>query len=578
MAYWRRGGFEPVAGLLNGDEPAAAEPPRESPRPTVQALNYWPLSGRMRLLAIALAVVGIAVGWIPTAQFGNSPRYKLTIEQARANADAYLRTLGIDPNGYRHVTYPDTHWGGADSLAGKYFLERRPLSAASKLFEHYRPVYYWRTRYFKPLENDEITIEEHPETGKVMGYIHGIPETRAGADLTPDAARQFAEQFAIAHGLDVAAMDLKESESEKRKARRDYSLVWEARAGDARNVDQAHYRVNVDVYGDQVFAVYAWWKVPESFVRSRERQSLFSIAAFTVRTAVTAVGIIFGLWMLIRQVRQGLVPWRRSLLLAIVPTLMLAIAAALSFQLTLYRNYDNAVPVDTQSATLVVELAMQLVFAYVMSAASAAFILSFFPQSLAALRSVRWVFACDAAVLLALADGLWYFYHWLAAVVADRFHSVALVEVAYPSLIGLPAPAFAGLAHVVQAIFTRAAVLAIGALAVQKLRRRWMLVPLALLAACMMVSEEVRTPAEFALEYLPAVVGVGLTMAFCLWFARANYLAYALVVGMAAVHAVVVELLHSGNAGLEMQGGIVLAVVLVCLVWAVGPGLVRRDA
>ncbi len=580
VVYLRRGGFEPATGLLNGDEPVAPEAPPEAPRATVHVLDYWPLSGRMRLLVIAIFIVqlllagGIAAGWIPAAHFGDSPRHQLTADQARAPADAFLRTLGVDPTSYLHISYPETHWGGEDSLAAKYFLERRPLSAASQLFEQYRPIHFWDTRYFKSLEKEEFLVAVHPESGRVLGFVHDIPEDRAGADLAPDAARQIAAQFAIAHGLDVAAMDLKESESKKEKARRDYTLQWEARPGDPRNVGETHYRVQVIVDGDAVSNLRAYWKIPEAFERDRERQTFFSIAAWTVRIAVTAAGVVFGLWVLIRQIRQGLVPWRRALLLAIAPTFTAMIVLALSYHLTLFRNYDTSVPLETYTVTLWVQLAMQLAFAYVMFAAAAAFILSFFPESMAAFRSVRRVLSVDALVLLLLAFGLWHFCHQLAGVLADRFHAVAFVGIDESSLIGLPAPALAGLANVVQSIFTRAAILALAVLAVRTLPQRWMIAPLALLAACALVSEEVRTPNEFALEYGLALVWVACALAFCMWFARANCLAYVLVMGMGAVYPAMAELLHSGNAGLEMQGWIILAGVVVCLAWAVVAGLV----
>lgn len=130
------------------------------------------------------------------------------------------------------------------------------------------------------------------------------------------------------------------------------------------------------------------------------------------------------------------------------------------------------------------------------------------------------------------------------------------------------------MANVVRAIFTRAALLALIVLAVRKLPKRWMLVPLLLLAVFALVSEDVRTPGEFALEYVLAFVGVACAIAFCVWFARLNYLAYMLVLGMGAVHEAMAELLHSGNAGLETQGWIVLGAVLLGIAWAVGPGLI----
>ena len=576
VAYWRSGGFEPATGLLNGDEPAAVEAPPEAPRATVHVLDYSPMSGRMRLVALAIFVIGLAAALIPAAHFGDSPAYKLTAGQARAPADAFLRAQGVDPGAYRQVTYPETHWGGNDSLTGKYFLEHRPLSAASKLFEQYRPVQYWATRYFKSLEKEEFLVTVDPDSGKVLGFHHDIPEDRAGADLTPEAARQIAAAFATGQGLNVEAMDLKESQSEKRKARRDFSLTWEARSGDPRNVDEARYRVDVSVDGDRVSSLRAYWKIPETFERGRDRQNFISIAVWTVRISVAAAGIVFGLWILIRQIRLGLVPWRRTLYVAAIPTLMTEIVLALSFHSILYRNYQTSVPFETFEVTVGVVLAMQAAFVYVLYGSAAALLLSFFPESVTAFRSVRRVFAVDAAVLLLLAIGLWSFCHQLAGVSTDRFHAVAILGVDDPSLIGLPVPALAAVANVARAIFTRAALLALIVLAVRKLPRRWMLAPVTLLAVCALVSEEVRTPGEFALEYLLALVGVACAVAFCVWFARMNYLAYVLVLGMGAVISALAELLHSGNAGLEMQGGIVAAAVLAGLAWAVGPGLARR--
>ena len=252
VAYWRTGGFAPEAGLLNGDEPAAPYVLPEAEPADVRVVSYSPLSGRLRLIAVAIFAAGLGSTLIPAAHFGESPQYKLTAEQARASADAFLRAQDIDPGSYLHVTYPEVHWGGDDSLAAKYFLEHRTLNAASRLFELYRPVQHWATRYFKSLEKEEFLATVNPETGHVMGFDRQLPEDRPGADLTPDAARSIAADFAMAHGLAVAAMDLKESQSEKRKARRDYSLVWEARPGDPRNVDEARYRVAIGVDGDRV--------------------------------------------------------------------------------------------------------------------------------------------------------------------------------------------------------------------------------------------------------------------------------------------------------------------------------------
>jgi hypothetical protein len=533
----------------------------------------------MRLSAIAVFAAGLLALWIPTSHFGESPGFKLTADQARAPADVFLRAQGIDPGGYRHVTYPEVHWDGDDSLAAKYFLEHGPVSAAARLFQQYRPVEYWATRYFQSLEKEEFLVTVHPENGRVMGYSHQIPEERPGADLAPDAARRIAAAFAAAHGLDVGAMDLKESQSEKRKARRDFSLVWEARPGDRRSVDQTRYRVAIGVDGDRVTSMRTYWKIPESFERSRDRQNFISIAVLAIRIAAIAGGFVFGLWMLIRQIKQGLVPWRRTLLLAVVPTLAVAVGLLLPLRATLYRSYQTFVPLETFEVTTCAVLAMGVAFAFVMYGAAVAFLLSFFPESAAAFRAARRrVLGLDAGLLLLLAAGMWLLCRQWGAVLTDRFPAWALLDVGSPGLIGSPAPAVAAVAGAVPSVFARGAILAILALVLRKLPRRWMLAPVALLAICGTVSGDVRTPGEFALEYAAAFAAAACALAFCLWFARDNHLAYALVLGAMGLQPALAELFGNGNAALQMQAWAVAAVLVAGAAWAAGPGLARFAA
>ena len=172
---------------------------------------------------------------IPVARFGAAPQYKLSDDQAVASASAFLRSEGMDPSGFIHLAVPTAHWGGDDSLAGKYFLERAPVEKASALFERNRPFQFWAVRYFKSLDQEEAIVSVHPESGKILGWRHTLPEDRPGADISDDAARAIAAGFAASLGWDTTAMDLKESNSEKKKARRDHTLVWEARPGDPRD-------------------------------------------------------------------------------------------------------------------------------------------------------------------------------------------------------------------------------------------------------------------------------------------------------------------------------------------------------
>src|SRR5579871_1997273 len=252
IAYWRRGGFEPEAGLTNAEDAAVAEiPPPPAPRPKAAEITYRPLGARARVLALVLFAAGLLSILVPIPRFGEAPNFQIGKERAGAAAGAFARAQGLAPDTFRHVTYPDAHWSGEDSLAGKYFLERGSISTASSLFERNRPLRHWVTRYFRSLDREELLVSVHPENGKVLGFAHTLPEDRPGDDLMPDAAREIAARFAGAQGADLGAMDLKESTSEKKKARRDYLLVWEARPGDPRNLGEARYRIEIGVAGDR---------------------------------------------------------------------------------------------------------------------------------------------------------------------------------------------------------------------------------------------------------------------------------------------------------------------------------------
>jgi membrane protease YdiL (CAAX protease family) len=576
-AYWVRGGFEPETGLLNADEEAPAPQPEDAaPDPAASTGDYRPLSRRRKLAALGVAVACLLTLLIHTSHFGESPAYKLTSGEARAAADAFLRERGLNPAAFQAVTYPSVHWGGDDSLAAKYFLERRSVSAASAMFERNRPVQVWATRYFKPLEREETTVAVHPETGKVTGFQNAVPEDRPGADLSPDAARQVAAAFAASRGWDPGAMELKESNSEKKKARRDYTLVWEARPGDARNVEEARYRLEIVVSGDRATSARAYWKLPEDWSRDRERQNAISIAMLALRIVAIAGAVVWALWLLIRNTRAGLIPWRATLTLAAVPALLAAVGPLLSLPLLL-KEYPTAIPLATYQAIEFAILAMTVIFAFIMMAAAGALLLSLFPQSVASLRTAsRGALALDAVVALALAIGIPVALTQLRGVLFGLFPAQALFSIDSPDLIVSSAPAIAALADAVRSTLMSAASLAVIAMAVRQAPKRWMLIPLALVGLFILLSPGAHTPAEFALQYGLAFVRAGAYALFCVWFARDNYLAYALAFWMMALRTPMGQLFATANPALQIQGWIVAAAMALAVLWAAYPAFIGR--
>jgi hypothetical protein len=569
VAYWLRGGFEPAEGLLNADEAGPAPPPA-APAPAAEAAVYRGLGRRARLAAVAVFAAGLATLLVPVEQFGALPRYKLDAGQALPSADAFLRAQDVDPTTFRHVISTAAHWGGDDALAGKYFLGRLPVARASRLFEQYRPVEHWAVRYFRPLDREEVGVSVHPETGLVLGFYHTVPEDRPGADVSDAAAQQIAMGFASSRGLGLASMDLKENSSEKKKARRDHTLVWEARAGDPRNVDEARYRTEISVDGDRVAVWRSYWKIPEAFARGRERQNWISISLAVCRIMLALVITVWGLWLMIGNIRRGLVPWGAALRLAIPAALAAAIAGLLRLP-QIYEQYNTAVPLATFQASAYIWQFITVVSAFLGFALAAAFLTSFFPDCVSAFRAVRRRSASvDAVAATLAAAGLAITAGRFEALLNGRFHAQALFDLGAPALIESLSPAISALAGAAQGLLIMGAMVSLIALIAGRLARPW-LPPVAVLATLFLVSEEARTPAEFALAYGSILFAGACVLIFCQWFGRRNYLAYALVLWVAALRTPLADLFENPNPRYHAQGWIVLGAALVSIVWLVLP-------
>ena len=570
VAYLTRGGFEPSAGLLNADEPPPVEPVAVPAAPAAAQAGYRGLGSRMRLAAVAIFLVGLAALLIPVQHFGESPKYKLDAPQALASADAFLRSQGLDPGHFSHVVSTQAHWGGDDSLTGKYFLERLPVTRASRLFEQYHPIHYWAIRYYRPLDQEEVNVGVHPETATIIGFTHTLPEDRPGADLSDDAARQVAEVFAANRGIDLSSMDLKENSSEKKKARRDHTLVWEARAGDPRNVAEAKYRQEIVVDGDRAAEWHAFWKIPETFTRARERQNWISISVSAARIAMIALLVVWSLWLLIRNIRHGQVPWRMALLLAVPAALVAGLNTLLQLP-QIYERYPTAIPLATFQATAYIGVAIAVVGAFLAYGIGMALLTSFFPDAPGALRaSMRRYMALDAIAATLAAAGLTVALGRVEALLEAQFHAQALVSAGAPSLIESLAPALSALAGAAQDILSNGALVAALVLLATRLPRPW-IVPAALAATFGLVSSDARTLAEFALAYVPIVLAATCILFFCRFVARRNYLAYVMVFWVAGVREPLAQLLGTGNPGYRMQAWIVLAVGVAVLLWFIAP-------
>ncbi|HTX36252.1 MAG TPA: CPBP family intramembrane glutamic endopeptidase, partial [Bryobacteraceae bacterium] len=575
VAYWRRGGFEPETGLLNAEEPPPVEVPAEAAPPAPVAAASRRLGVPLRLAAAALLALGLLTLLIPRQRFGEQPRYRISEDQALAAANSYVRSLALDPGAFLHVTYADDR---PEDLTAKYFVERLPLPAASRLFDRNRPLHVWATRYFKPLNQEEIQVSIDPETGRPLGFRHTLPEDRPGANLPEDAARQLAADFAARQGWSTAGMVLKVDSSEKQKARTDHTLEWEAPAGDPRNVAEAHYRIAVAVDGDQVTMLRSYWDIPETYQRFRDAGTLASYAVTGIKIMVAAGLVVWGLGIVLRNVRRGRVPWRRVLAIAAIPTAAMALGQLLSVRMLL-RNYRTEIPLPTFQAVAWIGIGLSVMFGFLMMAAAVALLASCFPATLEMFsKARRRALGVDALAALAAAAGLALVWNALEMLLRARFHSLVDLDIGTPGLLGSAFPAGSALAGAVQSVVGLGAIGAVVVLVVQRLEKPWRVALLALVVAVAGVPGSARTPAEFLFGYATAAAALALMVAGFVWFVRDNHLAWALILWTSALAGSLEQLFGNPMPALWIQGWLVAAALAVSLLWVVAPAFQKQSA
>ena len=581
IAYLRRGGFEPE---IARPPDAAVEPPapgaepeaQEAEAPEAGSLSYAAWSpGRRQAALLVFAAGAIIVAAVRVDQFGGEPRFALGPARARAAAEQFARTQGFDPRGYRAVVFPETNWDDPDTrLAAKYFVARRDIAYVANAFDRHVPLHGWTVRFFKPLQREEMRVsvapDNDPENGGIFEYEHILPEDQPGADLCADAARDLVLR---APGLpSLAGFELKETTSEKKKARRDYTLVWEARPGDPRNLDEARFRVRVTVAGDRVASFSSFWKLPEAFTRARSRRNALWYALLVLRIAVSASLLVVGLWILIDRTRQRSLRWGRALWAAL-PLGAIALAGmAMTFPL-LFSQYPTTFSLESYEATLGVGLFIGALALFIAMVCGMALILALQPDAMAVFRAanrrlsgVDAIFATGVAAVLVAALGR---LRWL---LIDRFHPQALLSADARTAFATISPAASGIASACQETLFFLAVLAVVAHLVRYLER-WpgAAVLAGLAAAAGLVPGTIHTGGEFLLYYAIRLMYLAAAVLLVKYIVRGNWLAYLLIGWTLALLDKSVDLFSQPAAALHMQGGILIALLLATLAWTLAP-------
>ncbi|MBN2055026.1 CPBP family intramembrane metalloprotease [bacterium] len=227
----------------------------------------------------------------------------------RLGREAMARS-GFDPANHKRVAVFET-----DETALMFIQKNLASEDVEQFLARGVEVWWWRVRWFKPLQAEEFTAQISPG-GYLVGFRHLLPEDAPGASLDESAARAVADEFlSVTEELDAAVYREVEVAVERRPARIDYTFTFERRnfalAG-------AVYRLEVYVQGASPGGYRQYVKPPKSWLRDyrtmRSRNQMLTILATTLSLPL-GLGAVF--IFLLRYQRRDL-NWKPAVLFSLL--------------------------------------------------------------------------------------------------------------------------------------------------------------------------------------------------------------------------------------------------------------------
>jgi hypothetical protein len=449
-------------------------------------------------------------------------------------------------------------------------LEHKSIKDSDQTYRLATHLALWEVRYFRPLEKDEHHVFLDPSSGQVFGYRMMLDDNAPGASLSPEQAQTLAAKYVEEQGYHLSDFDLQSSEAEKRKAREDYTLVWQAKAGDPRNVADAHYRLEVDVAGDQVVSFARSIKLPEAWERARGSSTLvnsvLSFAGVLVGLAVAGAAV----FLLVKQIRSGQVPWRPAAKVgALIAALM--ILAELNQWPTLDSQYMTSIPLSTWRLYNAVGLVVVPLLAGLLCWLLVGLAASLYPEAWNLLRSSsRRVWRRDAVVCIVLALAAGAGLNKLAALFASRSHAFAPVGIGvFPGLFNaaLPGAGFFLRALVESLVFICGLGLVIFVIRFGWTKRAWWLWAGILLALVALGPASAHSVREFFAGWVMSFVPLAVAVAIFFWFFRNNLLAYLGSAFCLQVAQPLLSLLSQQSAFYRSNGLLLAVLTFLFLAW-----------
>ena len=233
-----------------------------------------PTSRRVDLFITLLGLLGLVLF---VAFYDRAfPTAAIDLELSRAEIKQHAQDY-IEARGYEIKDYKSALTFTGDSWASYYLQRTLGIPETNRLIRETQvPVWYWRVRWFRPLQKEEFQVYLAPD-GQVVALFHTLLEDAPGASLSQEKARTLAQDYLRQdQGWDLENWEeISASSKDRPGGRTDHNFEWKRLDW---HVGESELRLAVTVQGDEVGYYNYWLKVPEAFQRDFAQQQ--SVAGF----------------------------------------------------------------------------------------------------------------------------------------------------------------------------------------------------------------------------------------------------------------------------------------------------------
>lgn len=572
IAYLRSGTFSDESELTNESAGLRRAPTEQAAPEGERAVSYQPLKKFRILAAGLLVVIFVGAAFIPAYRFGRDIKLRFSRPEAMGSAVAYLEGQGVKVQEYHRAAWLVEN---VDPLTLRYMLQHLSIKESEQLYRQATRLELWEVRFFKPMQKEEYRVFVDPTDNQVFGERHILDENAPGATLSADEARSLAEDFLRQKNYQLSNFELQNSESKKRKAREDYTLTWQAKPDNPLNVGDAHFRIAVDIAGNQVAGTSRYFKLPEEWTRQRRASHLANSILLGLESLLGIAVIALMIILFVRRVRAGKIPWRRSLWVGVVLAILMVLGELNSIPL-LYQRYGTSISLGNFWISVFVGLAVVPLLLGLLGWLVVALAASLYPDVWGVFKGVaRSVWRRDAVIAMVVSVAAAVGISQLIALISDRFHTFAPVSIGiFSSHMDTSSPGIGVLVHALIYTVLGAALLGILIhLAHEGWRRRaWWIWPVALLVLVGLGPSGAHSVREYVAGWVMGFLPFAAAVAIAAWFCRSNILAYIGAIFCLQIAAPLVQLLSQPAMFFRWNGALLLVLSLLVLAWMLAVG------